>query len=306
MSTDLCLPADLFTHADLEALRISEGQLRRARRNHLVRTVVRGVFVRADVPDTFGLRLAAVGHVLAPGQVACDRTAAWLHGVDMFGLAEHAVIPRVESAALPGKRASRSASVRGRRRTLLPHDVEEVDGVMVTTALRTALDLACNLQRRDALAAVDMFLRMHNLTCEQLDRELPRFRGRRGVVQARELIRLADGRPESVRESWVKLALVDAGLPLPDCQVWVDRDGIATYRLDFAYLAQRVAIEYGGEAFHSSVEDRERDRRRRAWLREQGWTVVVVRNGDFSGPALDGWIRRVREALATSYSNLRW
>ncbi|MCW2855907.1 MAG: hypothetical protein JWR52_1522 [Marmoricola sp.] len=306
MTANLHLPGDLFTRADLDALEMSDGQLRRAIRDRQVRPVVRGVFVRYDVPDSLELRLDAVAHNLAPGQVVCDRTAAWLHGVDMFGLAEHAILPRVESASSTGVRASKAAAVRGRSRALLPSDIVELNGLRVTTPLRTALDLACNLHRRDALAALDLFRRLHGIGAEEIDTELPRFRRRRGVIQARGLTRLIDGRAESVRESWVRLALVDAGLPLPNVQVWVDRDGVPTYRLDLAYQAQRVAVEYDGEPFHSSPDARERDRRRREWLRDQGWTVVVVRNGDFSGPALDRWIGRVREALDAQYCNLRW
>lgn len=306
MTSGRPLPVDPFTLADLEALDLSEGRLRRAVRDRAVRPVVRGVFVRSDVPDTFDLRIRAVAHVLAPGQVVCDRTAAWLHGVDAFGLAEHEVLPRVESAALPGRRASKARAVRGRRRDLLPRDIATVSGLPVTTPLRTALDLACNLHRRDALAALDMFLRLHGVGPVDLERELPRFRRRRGVVQARQLVSLVDGRAESPRESWVRLALVDAGLPLPESQVWVGRDGVPAYRLDFAYRAHRVAIEYDGDEFHSTPEDRERDLARRAWLRDQGWVVVVVRNGDFSGSRLDNWLRRVREALDGRYCNLRW
>jgi hypothetical protein len=306
MTSPLHLPADPFTHADLCDLGLSEGQLRRAVRDGAARTVVRGVFVRQDVPDSFDLRLEAVALVLAPEHVVCDRAAAWLHGVDVFGLAEHAVLPRVEACALTSRRASKAAAVRGRSRALLPHDIDELGGVRVTTPLRTALDLACNLERRDALAALDMFRREHGVGSAELEPELPRFRRRRGVIQARALVRLVDGRVESVRESWVRLAMVDAGLPLPDLQVWVDRNGVPTYRLDLAYPAHRVAVEYDGEAFHRSPEDRERDRRRRAWLREQGWTVVVVRRGDFSGAALERWLRRVREALDEAYCNLRW
>lgn len=306
MPDDLHLPADLFTHADLHDLGLDENGLRRALRARTVRRVVRGVFVRSDVPESFELRLEAIAMSIAPDHIACDRTASWLHGVDVFTLAEHDVLPRVEACVLPDGWASRTTGARGRSRALLPRDVETVHGLLVTTPLRTALDLACNLGRRDALAALDAFRRLHGVTPEHLEEELPRFRRRRGVVQARSLLRLVDGRAESMRESWVRLALVDAGLPLPDLQVWVDRDGVPTYRLDLAYAAHRVAIEYDGEAFHRSPQDRAHDQARREWLRGQGWTVVVVRNGDFSGPALDSWIRRVREALDSRYCNLRW
>ncbi len=110
----------------------------------------------------------------------------------------------------------------------------ELYGVTVTTPLRTALDLACNLRRREAMAAVNAFARSHGVTAEQMGAELRRFRGRRGVRQLRDLISLLEPLIESQRESWLWLEIHDHGLPLPVPQHWIDIDGVPTYRLDFA------------------------------------------------------------------------
>lgn len=264
------------------------------------------MFVRGSTDDSFDLRIAAACRVITAGHIACDRTAAWIHGVNAHGFAEQEVLPPIEACVLPAGWATRAAGVLGRSRDLLPDDIEERAGLRVTTPLRTALDLACNLHQRDALGMLDQFHRLQLVESHQLLRELPRFRGRRGVVQARNLVPLIDGRAESVRESWLRLAVIDAGLPAPEIQVWVDRDGIPTYRLDLAYLAHRIALEYDGADFHRSPEQRAHDLRRRTWLREQGWIVIVVGNGDFSAPRLDEWIRRLRRALEERYCNLRW
>jgi very-short-patch-repair endonuclease len=198
------------------------------------------------------------------------------------------------------------AGARGRHRTLEPRDVMTVDGLRVTTPLRTALDLGCVLYRRDAMAALNVFARQHGVTSELLAAELPRYRGRRGVVQLRRLIPLVDARIESVRESWVWLEICESGLPRPEPQHWVLVDRRPKYRLDFAYPAQRVAVEYDGRDFHDSEEQRRDDEKRRRWLRQNGWTVVVVRQGDFTGPRLDAWLHEVRDALAAAGTNRRW
>jgi hypothetical protein len=183
----------------------------------------------------------------------------------------------------------------------------EVDGLRVTTPLRTALDLGCNLRRREAFAALNAFARLCGVTADELRAELPAFRRRRGVVQLRELTQLVDPRLESPRESWTLLAIHDAHLPLPEPQVWVDVDGVATYRLDFAYRRRRICIEYDGFDFHErTAEQRRHDQERRAWLLADGWTVIVVRKGDFTGVRLDAWLRELRQALARPYSNRRW
>lgn len=299
-------PSDPFTSQDLDALGLSRADLRRGREHQLVRRVLRGVFVAAEVPDSFELRLRATALVVAAGHVACDRTAAWVHGVDTFTYAEREIHPPVETCVLPTGWATRSAEVRGRSRDLRPDEIEDHTGLRVTTPLRTALDLACHLRTRDALAALDQFHRLYGIGSDDLLRELPRFRGRRGVVQARSLAPLVDGRAESARESWVRSAIATAGLPLPDVQVWVERDGVETYRLDLAYRAHRVAVEYDGDEFHRTEEQQTHDQERRDWLRSEGWVVVVVRRGDFTGDGLHRWLDRVRRALEGRYSNLRW
>ncbi|MBA2559332.1 MAG: hypothetical protein H0V07_05485 [Propionibacteriales bacterium] len=90
-----------------------------------------------------------------------------------------------------------------------------LEGLTVTSPLRTGMDLGCGLHRRDALATLDWFLRLGYFNRVALSNELRRFARRRGVIQLRELAAIADGRAESPGESWTRLGLVDDGLPPP-------------------------------------------------------------------------------------------
>lgn len=297
-------PHDPFTPADLG---LSEAALRGGQRRGEIRTVVRGVFVASEAPDTIELRARAVAKVVRPHHVVTDRTAAWLHGVDVHTYAEHDIVPLIETCALRWHEPTTLPGVDGRTRDLLARDIMMLHGVPVTTPLRTALDLGCCLRRREAFAAMVALARAHDLTADAFVRELGRYRRRRGVVQLRGLAGLVDPRIESQREAWVFLEVSDAGIPLPTPQYWIEIDGTPMFRLDFAHPKARVCVEYDGSEWHEkSDEQRERDRRRRRWLREHGWTVVVVRNGDFSGDALDRWLRELRQALRPAYSNRRW
>lgn len=293
-----------FTRADLPGLGLTENDLRRALRCRTIRPLVRGVFVAAHLEETLELRARAVAKVVRADQVVTDRTAAWLHGVDTHVYAEHDSMPRVETCALRWHAPTKLTGVDGRTRDLTPQDVMVIDGVRVTTPLRTALDLGCCLRRREAFAAMVLLAALHGLTESDLERSLGRYRRRRGVIQLRSLVGLVDPRIESAREAWVFLAIADAGLPLPEPQVWIEIDGVPTYRLDFAYRRARVVVEYDGEEAHEGREAE--DEERRAWLRRHGWTVIVVRIGDFTGEALDRWLGELRSALATAYSNRRW
>jgi hypothetical protein len=297
-------PHEPFTHADLRMWGLPSSTLRRGQRRGEVRSVVRGVFVAAYVPDSIELRARAVARVVRPHHVVTDRTAAWLHGVDTHVYAEHDGAPPIETCALRWHQPTSVSGVDGRTRDLAAVDVMMLHGVCVTTPLRTALDLGCCLRRREAFAAMVALAREHSFGAPDLERQLGRYRGRRGVIQLRELVGLVDPRVESQREAWVYLAVADAGLPLPEPHVWVDVDGVPTYRLDFGYRRARVCVEYDGQDAHAGrqVEDQVR----REWLRRHGWTVIVVRDGDFTGAALDRWLAELRAALVPTYSNRRW
>lgn len=300
-------PQQPFTLGHADRLGIARGRLHRAVTDGVLRRVHRGVYVRSDIPDTIEQRAAATALVVAPTSVVTDRTAAWIHGVDVLTYAEHEVLPAVESCVLRTHSRTRRAGVDGRTRDLLPADVMKIGGLKLTTPLRTALDLGCCLERRDALGALDGFMRVHGITRQELGRGATRYYRRRGVVQLRSLIPLADPRAESIRESWTRLAIHDAGLPSPVPQHCVELDGMLLFRLDLAYPKHRIAIEYDGAEFHLRTEEqRLHDAERRTWLAANGWTVVVVRAGDFTGDALDNWLAEVRTALRSAYSNRRW
>ena len=140
-------------------------------------------------------------------------------------------------------------------------------------------------------------MRRHGISRRELEREVNRFHGRRGVIQLRELIPLADADAESPGESFTRLAIADDDLPPPQLQVWVCVDGVPTYRLDLAYPHHRIAIEYDGRAFHDSPEQRARDEARRRWLRDHGWTVIVVTKDDFTPGARRRWLDDLRRGL---------
>jgi hypothetical protein len=217
--------------------------------------------------------------------------------VDSFEYRELEIIPPVESCVLRGHNRTRRPEVTGRVRDLAPSDITLVNHVTCTSALRTALDLACSQSRRQALAVLDAFMRHHGLTVQEMRRELVRYFRRRGVVQARELVSLADPRSESPGESWVRMDVIDHRLPTPEPQWWVTENGRPVYRLDLAWPKNRVAVEYDGREYHEDDLHREHDEERRAWLRGRGWTVVVVTKEDFTAEAVEAWIAELRDSL---------
>ncbi len=291
------LPDAPFTVADADACGLPRHRLRQLLRSRLVRRVLTGVYQDAALPDTLLNRAKAAALVVSQFAVLCDRTAAWLHGVDTFEYRELDILPPLETFVLRDHSRIRRAGTLGGERDLACNDVMVIHGVKVTTPVRTALDLGCGLTRREALAALDGFLRLHALSPADLRAELPRYYRRRGVIQLRELVQLADYRAESPGESWTRLCLIDAGLPAPELQWSIVQDGREIFRLDHAYPRARVAIEFDGEEFHDSPEQKARDEARRRWLRDHGWVVIVVTKASFGREAVAAWTGEVRRAL---------
>ncbi len=290
-----------FTAAQAQAAGLSRHRLQALRREGAITTILYGVYAAAELRDSVDLRVAAVKLAMPPHTIVCDRTAAWLHGVDAFDFAELEWLPPVDVCVLPAKNRSRRDECKGSRRDLATEDVMDLVGVQVTTPLRTALDLGCNLSRPAALATLDAFLHAGYFNAVALHNEVRRFRRRRGVVQLRQLIRIVDPKAESPGESWTRLAILDAGLPAPDSQYVVVVNGAELFRLDLAYWRHRICVEYDGVQFHDTPEARAYDEMRRRWLREHGWTVIVVRKDDFTPEAMVRWTSELRAALESRH-----
>jgi hypothetical protein len=173
-----------------------------------------------------------------------------------------------------------------------------VEGRPITAPAWTAIEVARSLRRPRALAALDAALRSGTCTSTQLTLAAARQKGRRGIVQVRDLIPLARPEAESPMESEARLAMHDGGLPDPELQYEIrDRD-CRLWRVDFAWPEQLLAVEYDGYDWHSGPEDFTRDRQKRAALHELGWTVMSIVSDDVRKRRRE-MVRRIDHFLAT-------
>ncbi len=248
-----------------------------------------GVYSR-DEPDTL-TRLRGLDLRAGEPVAVCLGTAAALYGFDTENTVDlHVVNP-------PGHQLRNSDGLIVHRRDGAP--LIEVDGRPATTAAWTAVEVARSLRRHRALATLDAALRTRACDHRELLVTVGKHAGRRGIVAVRQLISWADERSESPMESEARLAILDGGLAPPVLQHEVtDADG-RTWRLDFAWPDQRVAVEYDGFDWHSEPEQLRRDRQKRAALNELGWTLVSVVADDVRRRSWD-MVRRIEIALARS------
>lgn len=249
----------------------------------LLRHPMRGIYVPAGLPDTLESRVACLRLTIPAGFVVTDRTAGWLWGAPMIlAPGDHLVTPRVSAYGTPGRRLRNDLCHSGER-TLARRDVHELDGLVVTTPLRTACDLGRLLHRDQALGALDALVRSGGLTVEELCVEAARFRGYRGVRQLRTLAPIVDGRAQSPGESVLRLRWYDTGLPRPECQVEVEAPDGGVFAVDLGLPEEKFGAEYDGAAYHGD-DRRGHDDSRRAWITRPGqWLLVVARSDDVHG-----------------------
>ena len=178
----------------------------------------------------------------------------------------------------------RRSGVRAREGLLESLDVGAVAGLPCLRPARAAVDVVRRRPLVGGVAVLDAVVRARLATRAELEREVDRARGARGVLVAREALALCDGRAESPPESQVRVALVQAGLrPVPQHEVRDARGGLVA-RVDLAFPEHRLAIEYDGRAAHSGDEAFVRDRQRQNALVAMGWRVLRLTAEDLRRP----------------------
>ncbi len=209
----------------------------------------------SQVGDSVELRARALRLVVPEDCVICDRHAGWLHGAEMvLAPNEHLELRPVSVFRPSGMGRLRNGLADSGERNLTPGDVVELQGLRVTTPLRTAWDLGRQRSRDTALSGLDAMLRLAKFEKAELVYGVQRFGRMRWVTVLRELSPIADGRAESPGESVLRLRWIDLALPTPRPQVPVVLPGGRMVYLDVGSEAARLAAEFHGWAWHSSPQ----------------------------------------------------
>jgi hypothetical protein len=302
LTSDAPVPVDRpFTTSWARAQGVDARRLRSWVRTGLLVAPVHGVLYAAQIPDCLALRIACLRLVVPEHAVVTDRTAAWLHGAPMvLEPNAHLLVPRVDLFLPPGGRLRRTV-LRSGERELFPGEIEVLDGLRVTSPLRTVCDLGMKLPRKPAFAAMCSLLKVSDFTLEDISHQADvRFKGHRWVRQLRALIPLCDPRFESPGESILALIWHDTpGLPAFEPQ-WEVEAPTGSFFLDLAVPALAYAAEYNGDEWHG--EDREAaDKARQEWLEQRGgWAFGIFVAEDIKG---DG--RRASERLQHDIAEAR-
>lgn len=260
---------------------------------------IKGVYAASLLADSLALRCASLRLVVPEDAVVVDRHAGWLHGAEMvLAPNEHIELAPVTVFLPAGRGRLRNCLSDSGERTFRTDDLTELDGLRVTTPIRTTWDLGRNRWPERALAAMDQMLRLGRFSKAELCAGVERFRGARWVRTLRAVAPLVDGRAESPPESVLRLRWIEVHLPtpVPQIEVWDGADFLA--RLDLGNEELRYAAEYDGDEWHGTPEQQAHDRRRRRTAEERGeWVIDAFVRQDLWGPTADVE-RRLREGAA--------
>ncbi len=162
---------------------------------------------------------------------------------------------------------------------LMAGDVVLVDGIPVTSAVRTVVDLGAS-NKWIVEGALEQGIRRGVFTLSEVEAFVTRVgrKGRRGVGVIRPLIEVRkkwDTATESALEDAFRQLVDASGLPEPVSQ-YVVRDSCDAFvcRADFAYPEKRLLIELDSEAHHLDRVTFRRDRSKQNSIIVLGWTIL--------------------------------
>jgi hypothetical protein len=244
--------------------RMVEGRVARG----LLTRVHRGVYRVGPLEPPRARAMAAV-LACGPGARASHRTAAplWEMGpAPACGQPVEVKVPGRRVVRRPGILTYRASPAEARQ-------VATVDGVPVTTPLRTLLDLSRVLPSGELEKCVARALRMRLVTEAKLADVVAALRGRRGIP-ALAAILARDGGPvftRSALEDRFHAAVRRFALPVPAYNTFLGR-----YEVDCYWEEADLVVELDGAAFHASWRSQTNDRRRDTDLAALGIRVVRV------------------------------
>lgn len=291
------LPAPLtdraFTTTDAARHGVSRSRLRASDLSH----PHRGVIAPIDAGDVHS-RASAYAVLLHDGQFFSHATPASLHCLPVPNRLRSGPM---HVASLAPARAPRALGITGHQLDGAHWEIVVVDGLPTVTAVDAWCQLATRLTEAELVIVGDALLsRKHPLaTRKQLVRGLARMNGRRGAKKLRRAYERVREDTDSPKETELRLAIVDAGLPEPIVNAPIfDALGRFVALGDLVYTAQMVLVEYDGETHFTDEAAVIHDIDRLESVVAAGWRVIRVNRSHSLDP--DGTvITAIREALSS-------
>jgi hypothetical protein len=292
MDDDVIFTRDLrrsgITGDEVERM-VRRGELTRLRRGAYLRTTS-----GTKAVDSWDLRTPHLQLIdgtvpqLHPRAALSHGSAAAVHGLPLFASMLETV--HVTRDRHGGGVIRPTLRVHGS--TMRDVDRAVLDGRAVTCLSRTVVDLARTLPYDQAVAVADRGLAL-GVDPGQLAEHLEQARSWQGAPQARRVLAFADGRSESVGESFSRIRMIGLDLPTPVLQYEIfDENGNVIGRCDFAWPEHRTVGEFDGKVKYGryrrpgeTIEEAvHREKLREDAIRDQGWQMARWIWDDLANP----------------------
>lgn len=290
------------TADDLGELGATHNQIKHLVRSGRLRRVSRRAFVISGSPSTWDQRaFVAVADSRGLGAISYG-AAATRWGFPGFRSGEIELsIPR----QAVDHRTMTTAKVHTTRR-FPQHHVVDLDGIRVTSPVRTVFDLSDVLPPGRLARVLDDAWGLKLLKADGLYDTLEELRGRgRGRVAWMRMLIEERGHdysaPESGLERRFRRLLEKDGQPPMEYQVDLGGERWIA-RVDAVDRKARLIVQIDSDRFHSSLLDRRKDEAQDAALRALGWTVIRITEADLrQRPAwVAATVRAARSASAAA------
>jgi very-short-patch-repair endonuclease len=246
---------------------LARGGLTRAKLRWNYRSIFPDIYVPKTAPQS--LRQNTIGAWLWSGRngVIAGRAAAALHGARWVD--EDVPIELIWRCGRP----PRGVIVRNER--LDVDEIVEVAGLLATTPERTAFDLSRHLARDTAVSHMDALARATGVQASDVLSMADRHPKVRGLRRSKTALTLMDGGSQSPKETWLRLVLIDSGLPAPKTQIKVT-DGFNTAFIDMGYDDPKIGLDYDGLHHLADRNQYLHDIGRAELLNREGWIDIRV------------------------------
>ncbi|GIF99637.1 endonuclease domain-containing protein [Catellatospora citrea] len=284
----------LFTRVEARGCGFSDDRIRRRVRRGDWQVVLGPVLARAGRTVTPLLRDRAA-LLAVPDAVLSGPSAARRYGLDVPDLRTRLTVP-------PGRQV-RLAGVAVRRERLDPEDLNLIDGVLLTTPVRTVVDCVREWSPDQADLLLDRALQRRLITYEDFVARVQAMVGRHGSPT---LVRAVSRHAHGARSAAERLLV--QGLRRGRLSGWqanlavYDTEGLIG-EADIGFAEIRLAVEVDGRAWHSADDRFQRDRARQNRLVRAGWTVLRFTWRDLTEdlPGVLHQIRTVRHRLTARH-----
>ena len=281
----ICREHGVFLRSEAEALGYHDHAIAKAvSRREWIR-VRRGAYVLAPIYSALDLAgrydlLCRAAVRQATTRVVLSHTSALAQwGCPLW----EARLSEVHLTRTDGRTQRCEAHIRSHRGLLAEDEVVERNGLLVTSAVRAALEYTTTTDVEHSLVEVDDLLHRKMVELAALRARYASMAQWPGTLITDLVLRLADGRSESVGETRARYLVWSQGLPAPEVNYAIlDADGREVARVDLAWPKLGLFLEFDGKVKYgellrpgeTAADAVLAERRREHAIRDQGWQVA--------------------------------